>query len=70
MQQLGRWSFTARFPSRSGAIVASNVSLAHRPTDSRGFSCVAETALGHFAETELTKSEKSGQRSRTAGITV
>jgi hypothetical protein len=31
---------------------------------------VAETALGHFAETELTKSEKSGQRSRTAGITV
>jgi hypothetical protein len=34
------------------------------------FSCVAETALGHFAETELTKSEKSGQRSRTAGITV
>jgi len=35
------------------------------------FSCVAETALGHFAETELDQvREVSGQRSRTAGITV
>jgi hypothetical protein len=43
-----------------GAMVASNVSLAHRPTDSRGTSCVAETVLGHFAETEFDQVREVG----------